>query len=246
MVRSVILGVTSLTLASPLAMAQNFSVRAIHASPDAPAVNVLVNGGIAFPANPISFGQVSPTASLPAGTYDVGVAVAPGSTQIYGESFTLPAGASATIVAAGQLTPPAGGNAFDLIPFIDDNTQSPGAARIRFIHASPNTPAVSITLPDGSPLFSNVSYGTSGGYISVPGGTYNLQARTTVAGSPLTVELGAFTVTNNQVYSILAIGLFGGAGDQALRPLTVVDVVPAPGAAAGLALLGLAVARRRR
>jgi hypothetical protein len=240
--RSILLALVPTVALTSLASAQNFSVRAIHASPDAPAVNVLVNGGVAFPS-PIAFGQVSPTASLPAGTYNVGVAAAPGSTQIYGEDFTLPAGVSATVVATGLL---AGTPGFDLIPFVDDNTQNPGAARVRFIHASPNTPTVSITLQDGTALFSNVSFGNSGGYISVPGGTYNLQARTIVNGSPLTVELGAFSLTNNQVYSVLAIGLFGAAGDQALRPLAIVDVVPTPSAAAAIGLGALALTRRRR
>jgi hypothetical protein len=216
-------------------------VKAVHASPDAPAVNILVNGGLAIPN--LAFKSASDYAALAgAGTYNVAVAAAPGTTPIFDRNFDLPATGNFSIVATGRL-----GTAgeFDLTPFADDNTQIADRARIRFIHASPNAPAVDITLADGTVLFGNTTFRNSAGYTAVPGGTYDLQVR--LAGTTTVVlEVPGVAVANNTVISVYAMGLVGGQGAQALAAVPVVDVIPAPGAAAMLGLAGLVATRRRR
>ena len=46
-------------------------VRVIHASPDAPAVDVWVNGAVAI--EDLAFGSATDWIALPAGSYDVAV-----------------------------------------------------------------------------------------------------------------------------------------------------------------------------
>jgi hypothetical protein len=237
------IGALSVGLLASASQAQ-VRVRAVHAAPDAPTVNVVGSGGVlgagttAFPN--LSFRNASAYTTLPLNTYSVGVAVAPSVTPIYSESFALTTPADVTVVASGLL----GNNSFDLLPFIDDNTTNPNAARVRFIHASPNAPAVDIRLSNGTLLFDDVVFGTSGGYISVPGGTYDLEVRLS---SNNDLALAAtVSVINGSVSTIFAMGLVGGTGDQALAAIAVIDVVPTPGAAAIMGLACAFAARRKR
>ncbi|MCU0688905.1 MAG: DUF4397 domain-containing protein [Phycisphaerales bacterium] len=220
-------------------------VRAVHASPDAPTVNVIGSGGVlgagtnVFPN--LSFRSATAYAALPDGLYNVGVAPAPSVTTIYSENFTLTGPADVTVVARGLL----GNNSFDLLPFVDDNTVTPGQARIRFIHASPNAPTVNINVAGSSSnIFSGVSFGESGGYITVPAGSYDLEVRL-AANNGLALS-ATVNVLPGSVSTIFAMGLVGGSGAQALAAVPIVDVIPTPGATALLGLAGLMVARRRR
>jgi hypothetical protein len=216
------------------------NVRAVHASPDAPTVNVTADGGVLF--GNLSFRQASAYTPVTAGTYNVGVAVFPASSpNAYQENITVPGSGNVTVAAVGRLGV---AGEFDLLPFIDDNTVNPNAARIRFIHASPNAPMVDITLDNGDLLFGDVSFRQSGGYTSVPGGTYNLQVR--LQNGDVALSVPGVSVTNGSVITIFAMGLVGGSGAQALAAVPVVDVIPTPGAAALMAAAGLVAMRRRR
>ena len=50
---------------------------------------------------------------------------------------------------------------------------------MRFVHASPDAPAVDITLPDGTAIFSNIAFKEVGDYTPVDAGTYDLEVRPT-------------------------------------------------------------------
>jgi hypothetical protein len=95
-----------------------------------------------------------------------------------------------------------------------------GKSMLRFAHLSPNAPAVDITLPDGTPLFQNVSFKNLTNYIAVPPGNYTVLVR--LAGTTnnvLTVpnlNLGA-----NNYYTAYAIGLAG--EDPSLEAVLLTD-----------------------
>ena len=90
-----------------------------------------------------------------------------------------------------------------------------GKAHVRFIHLSPNAPAVDITLTDGTVLFGNVAFKESAGFSPLDAGTYDLQVR--VAGTETVVlELPDIKLDNGAIYNVFAKGLVSGTGDQAL------------------------------
>lgn len=184
------------------AFADDARVRVVHASPDAPAVDVLVNGEVALAD--IAFTDITAYASLPAGTYNVQVTPA-GANEIVviDADLALAEGTDYSVVAVGELA------SIAPLVLVDDNTLDPSAARIRFVHASPNAPAVDIALAGGPVLFGDVSFTENAGYISVPGGTYDLEVR--LAGTETVVlPLPGIAVENNTVYSVFATGLVGG------------------------------------
>jgi hypothetical protein len=192
--------VSALTLTlTAAAWASNANVRVIHASPDAPAVDVLVDDAIAF--ENIAFTGITGYASLPSNTYNVKV-VPTGQTEpvVIAADLLLEAATTYSVLAVDTLA-----NIEPLV-LIDDNTLSPDSARVRFVHASPDAPAVDIALADGGAvLFGNIAFKGVGDYIEVPAGTYDLEAR--LAGTNTVVlDIPGVALTENRVYTAYAMG----------------------------------------
>jgi len=238
-------------------------VRVAHLSPDAPAVDFcLAAAGTGEFAGPVLAGagggdglaytQVTRYLDVPAGTYDVRL-VAPGAADCARSLGNLPdvtdlpaldAGVSVTIAAEGLLA--GGPEPFALRAYIDDVVANPDHAKLRFIHASPGTPAVDLGLGGGAtfaPVFENIPYAgiaADGGYITTPPFSgAELSARATgsttdvIAIKPAALDAGTITTA-------FAIGRLGdattplrvlvcadrAATDDLLTPCTVAGAAP--------------------
>jgi hypothetical protein len=197
----------------------NAKVRAIHASPDAPNVDVLVDDAPAFENLP--FTGVSDYAMLPPAAYNVKVVPAGATEPVVIEAdLDLAAATTYSVVAVNVL------DEIEPLVLIDDNTADPANARVRFLHASPNAPAVDIALADGGPvLFGDIEFTEVGDYIPVPAGTYDLEAR--IAGtSKVVLDIPGVTLAAGSVYTAYAMGLVG--GDPALQAVLSVDFIGCP------------------
>ncbi len=182
-------------------------VRVVHNSPDAPAVDVWVNGGVAF-AN-LPFAAVSDYAALPPGTYNVQVvpagAVAP---VVIDADLTVAAGTDYTVVASDLLA-----EIFPAVLVDDNSTPANGNARLRFFHGSPDAPAVDIALIGGPVLVAGAAFGDSA-TLEVPAGSYDLEVR--VAGTTTEVlQLRGVALAAGSAYSAFASGLVAqGSADR--------------------------------
>jgi len=193
----------------------NSDVRVIHASPDAPAVDVWVNGSPAI--TDLAFGEVSPYASLRAGEYDVQV-VPTGATSpvvIDVQNLSLFYNTDYTVLAVNTL------DKIEPLLLVDDNRPNPiPFARVRFVHASPDAPAVDVAVEGGPVLFSNVAFKGVGDYVSVPAGVYNLEVR--VAGTQnVALSLRAIPLEGGTTYTAVAVGFAGGS--PSLRAVLATD-----------------------
>jgi hypothetical protein len=155
-------------------LVEQASVRVAHFSPDAPNVDVYVDGDQVL--SDVPFRATSDYLAVPAGTRVVEIAAAgdPDTVAFEGE-VTLEA-AEYTVVALGELA--SEDTRFRPLVLEDDNSD-PGAdtARVRAVHASPDAPAVDLTVTEsGDALFDGVAFGGSG-YADVPSGDYTLQVR---------------------------------------------------------------------
>jgi len=218
-------------------------VRVIHGSPDAPSVDVYVDGMRAFT---LAFPNASPYVAIPAGARNFRVFAAganPATDRpVIDQTAPVPAGVKLSIVASGRLA--------TLRPLIvDDTTAAPasGQAKVRFVHNSPDAPAVDIAVTGGPVLFANTSFGNAYPYQEVAAATYNLEVR--AAGTMnVVLRVPNVVVQAGQVVSIYAQGLAMGTGAQALRAVIYVDNAPmgAGGAASavtgGSAVAGSAIA----
>ena len=187
-------------------------VRVIHLSPDAPTVDVAVNGTVAAS---VSYLEVTGYLPVPAG--DTRFTVTPsGASEPVVIDATVPLGAGAfyTVVATGLL---AGGDVQPLV--LVDNASATGQAQVRFVHASADAPAVDVAVTDGPILFGGVPFRGASQYGAVDGGTYDLEVR--VAGTQtVALPLPGVSFNGGTNYTVFATGLLA---DGSLGALPVID-----------------------
>lgn len=120
---------------------------------------------------------------------------------------------------------------FHLIVTVD-NLAAPasGKAHIRFIHLSPNAPAVDVSVVGqaaGAGLFLNRSFNktitaSESAFTPVDADTYDLEVR--VAGTTtVALDLPDVTLTAGKIYTVFAKGFLGGTGAQALGAGIIVN-----------------------
>jgi hypothetical protein len=206
-------------------------LRVAHLSPDAPAVDVWVDGAVAL--QDVAFGDFSSYLKLNSGMHRIQVSPANQTTPIVIDaSITLTTGSYTTVAATGRLA--------DIAPLVlaDDVGREATKARIRFVHTGPDAPPVDITLTDGTVLFPGVQFRESGSYLAVPGGTYDLQVR--LAGTEtVALSFADVPLSNNTTYSVFAVGLLS---DGSLKAKVSVD---SPGSGNTTVDLGPATAMLR-
>ncbi len=155
---------------------QTAAVRVLHLSPDAPGVDVFVDGGKDPVVQNLTFPGGTPYIEVPAGTYTFDVA-ATGTTAedavLTIKDLALEAGSSYTAVALNKLS------SITALPLVDDYANlAAGNIRIRAVHAAAAVGQVDIwnvTDPaNPSPLYENVDFGVAGKALDVPAGAYAL------------------------------------------------------------------------
>lgn len=178
-------------------------IRVAHASPDAPAVDVWVNGSVAV--SNLAFGQVTEYLLVPAGDYNIKVTPTGVATPVVIDAdVTLEKDKAYTVAAADLLA--------SIVPvvYVDDNAQpAPGKAKVNFTHLSPDAPAVDVGVVGGGNLFTNVAFKGASPYIEVPAGQYDLEVK--LAGTATVVlTLNDVDLEMGMVYTVFAEGLAGG------------------------------------
>lgn len=178
-------------------------VRVAHLSPDAPAVDVYVEGDAVLEG--VEFKGISDYLELEPGTYSVAVVPAgePQDEAVIEESLELEAG-DYTVAAIGEV---AEDSDTPLQPLVLEDDNSPVAddnSRVQLVHASPDAPAVDVVVADtGDPVFEDVGFGEAG-TVEVPAGEYDLEIRP--AGEEDVVAEISVELMANCVYSAFAVG----------------------------------------
>ena len=196
-------------------------VMVVHASPNAPAVDVRVNNSVAlsnvaYPANSqyltVNPGQtnlkVSPTGTM---------------TYVIDANVSLMSAANYSVFAIDSV-------AKIKAAVVTDNLASPaaGKAHVRFFHFSANAPAVDIAVTGGPTLFANRTFNDQAAnanftaFTPVDAGSYNLEVR--AAGtSTVVLSLPNIQLTAGKIYTVFAKGFLGGTGTQALGAQVIVN-----------------------
>lgn len=193
------------------ALAQSARVRVLHASPDAPAVDIHVDGRIAL--QNLAYAEFTDYVSLPAGQRSLTIFVAGTETQVVTTQAVLAQGLDYTIIAAGFAA--AGKTPGFRVIVLQDNNNLPDAAanaKVRVVHLAPSAPTVDVyaTAPflairDRQPTLSGVPFAAASGYLEVPAAG-RLQARLTPTGSKTVAATSpALSLTGNSVRTIVAL-----------------------------------------
>jgi hypothetical protein len=206
LVLTALLAVATMLVGPGVALAgpQTALVRVAHFSPDAPAVDVYLDGGRI--ASDVGYSTVSSYREVPAGSHTITV-------RPHGASPSSAAAAKTTEkVAAGKAYTVAGIGRFSklsLHTFTDDFTLPPaGKSRVRVIHASPTTPAVDARVTGGPVLFQDVSFGDATDYAAIAPGDYGITMDKAGTKKVLWSVKGV-AVKAGAVYTLAAVGGLG-------------------------------------
>jgi hypothetical protein len=197
------------------------ALRVWHNSPDAPNVDVLVNGQPALTNVP--FGTASAYLTVPEGSYEVKVNVTGTSTSVFSGTLALERGQAYTAVALGSAGQPAMGAPFK-VSVLEDATSG---ALVKVLHASPNVPPVTIYV-NGEVAFERIRTLTGTKYVSLPAGTYDVAVA--LEGDPVSeaVLTTKLTVADKTRYVAFARGLLEGSGAAKLELAAQTSIAVAP------------------
>lgn len=188
----------------------------IHASPDAPGVDLLIdnvkanNAAINYPSNTPYF----PVAS---GNRNVKVNVTGTSTTVIDATLPLVSGKNYSVFAIDSVA------SIDALVIEDDlTTPATGKAHVRFVHLSSDAPAVDVAIDGGAVVFGDYSYEEYSSFTPLDAGTYDLEVR--VAGTSIVaLDLDPITLQAGKIYTVFAKGFLLGTGTQALGAQIIVN-----------------------
>lgn len=201
------------SLASAIAVAQVADLRVVHASPDAPNVDVYVDGALAFENLP--FNSATAYATLLPGDYRIQVAPTGTQTYVIDVNLVLDNNKDYTVAAINPVAN------IDAIVYEDDNSLNVDDALVRFVHLSPDAPAVDVRVAGGPVIFGSITYTNLGGYQSINPGVYDLEVVVS-SSQQVVLELPNVQLDRGTVYSIFATG-FAGGRQPGLDALITVD-----------------------
>ncbi|WP_203565706.1 DUF4397 domain-containing protein [Alteromonas hispanica] len=185
------------------------SVRIVHASPDAPTVNVTANGELLGFLTGVDYQQASESLSIDTGaSYDIAVeANTPaGPVEVLSLDLSPDADVLYNAIAVGSVVD----ETLELLTLAQPSeTLTEGNVRATVVHAAENAPAVDVYITafnddlDSAQANATLDYKANSGSIDVPGGEY--QIRITAAGTKTVVfDSGAIELPANNELLVLA------------------------------------------
>jgi hypothetical protein len=193
-------------------------VRVFHASPDAPNVDVLINGGRVL--EDVPYTAASDFLGIDAGESRVQVNVTGTDTSAIDAQVTFAEDTDYMLVAAGKVAQIA-----PLVFTVDRSRPEKGSVRVRVLHSAASAPAVDVyvTAPDAgianaTPVLSNVPFKAISDYLTVPAGTYDVFV--TVAGTKnVAIRATGLELADQLVATVAALDAKGGGAPFSLQVL---------------------------
>jgi hypothetical protein len=178
-------------------------LRVVHNSPDAPAVDVRVNGGNVL--EDVTYLTASDFLSVNEGKTHIQVLVAGTDTAVINADLNLAKDTKYTVLASNLVS--------KIQPFVLETTKDTpmdGNLLVRVSHGAPSAPAVDIyvtapgaNLNNSTPVLKAVPFGTTSGYLEIPQGDYQL--RVTVAGTKtVAIDSGSVSLASGKILTVLA------------------------------------------
>lgn len=202
---------------TPIAAKTYANVMVVHASPNAPAVDLLVDNS---KVNTTGLGYPNNTGYLKveSGTRNIAVNPTGTLTSVIKADLDFAKDMSYTIFAVDSVS--------KIAPLVltDDLTMpAAGKAHVRFVHLSPNAPAVDVAVASsGAVVFGNKKFKESTAYTPLDAGDYMLDVR--VAGtSTVALTLPKITLESGKIYTVFAKGFLVATGIQALGAEIIVN-----------------------
>ncbi|MEF9950953.1 MAG: DUF4397 domain-containing protein [Clostridium sp.] len=174
-------------------------LRILHASFDAPPIDVVANGGLL--AKNLSYKNFTSYMKVVPGNYNIKVFPT-------GNMFTPVLNTNIKVTPYSLLTLIVGDDAKDLKLFvIPDNTRRviENKALIRFANISPSSDDIDVNLSNGLPLFKDIGFGEYTAYIELPPSVYHFKLISNDSGVQL-LSIPNANLKAGKAYTIYAIG----------------------------------------
>ena len=215
-------GALTLSMVGVASASDHAMVRVLHASPDAPAVDVYLDDVKVEALTNVPFGTISGYLDIPAGNHNVKV-YATGTTTgaVIDANVTVASGSRYTIAATNAVA--------SITAQVIEDVPAPdcAGAQIRVIHFSADAPAVDVATTGAAPadaVVKALAYPNATGYLSLPAGSYDLEVR--LAGTAtVALQLPDVAVEACTSYSVFAVGSVANpaVGGKALQVVVAVD-----------------------
>ena len=184
-------------------------VRVVHLSPDAPNVDVLVDG--ASVATNVPYLTASDYLEVEAGGRNIEIRATGGTAAVLDADVTVLDGTDYTVLVGDQLA------SLTIDALQDDNTPpAAGNVKVRLIHGAPSAGLVDIyvTAPGAdlalaTPALTAVDFGDVSPYIEVPAGDYQVRVAPTGTQS-VVIDTGALSLAAGQIRTGIAVDAPGG------------------------------------
>lgn len=202
-----------LAITAAYAQSTTGRLRVVHASPDAPAVDVLVDGAKVLENLP--FREYSEYLPLSAGTHEVRINVTGTDTTVLQATPAISAGVDYTAAAVGFAS--GRSPALSILLLTDNNALPSGSnIKVRVVHAAPSAPAVDVyvttpfeALDMKTPVLAGVAFRAVSGYLEVPASLY--QARIAVAGTKtIAIDSHRLVTWGGMIRTVIAVDQKGG------------------------------------
>jgi nitrous oxide reductase accessory protein NosL len=217
------------------------AVRVYHASPDAPKVNVWLDGAIALSG--VDYQQSSGMLMVPAGVHTVQIdAILPNGDvlTVFPETeLDLMVDTEYNVIALGKAAEIGDGTATEFAPkIVARDLLTPEGGRVQAIHAAPDAPMVDIfiTAPNADligamPFADDVEYLGATDAVEVPAGDYQIRITAFDDSTTVYYDSGTVTLPAGGDWVALATNNTGAGGslvnllvDTGTGPLVVPDV----------------------
>jgi len=182
------------------AFAADFAqMRIAHLSPDGPGVDVRVDGTLVW-GNVESI-VITSYLLVRAGEHRVQFSLTAEQEPLIDTLITLQDQKAYTLATLGPW------NQGDIVPvlFTDDLMPTLFMAKVRFLHASPDLPAVDVAVAGGPVLYANLGHGEATDYLTLAPGNYELELR--LAGTDTVVlSMPDFSLSQRTNCTIFVLG----------------------------------------
>jgi len=214
---ALLLGTAAAAAAAQDPTETNATLRAVHAAPGAPEVDILLDGQPL--AQAVAFGAATDYAPVPPGDHQLQVVPAgqPADAAVIDEEFSAEGNRAYLFVVTGTLDD-LQSNTYE----VDIRGVEGGQSRARLIHAVPDAGDVAVAVTGGDTLFEGVGFGDASDYRDIDPGTYSLDVRGDEDRTLLQVP--ELEILPGRTYDIIALGQLANQSVQ-LLPL-VTDVSP--------------------
>jgi hypothetical protein len=221
-------------VALPFTASAQSQIRAVHLSPDAPSIDIYINGSSTPTTAGLGFGGASAVVTVPSGTVRMKVTLG-GIPQlvVFDADVSVPESTRIDVLALNKITSPEAST----ITLPLGASTSPDSAYIRLVAASPDAPPLDLAIIDTAGVphsFSDADFKSQTPFFAIPKGRFIAEAR---SGTTLLLRV-AGTVPPGEHGTIFVSGLLADLKLRLLNetqgaqqiPMQILEppVVPAP------------------